>query len=791
MRRWLGRIAWVIVALVVVLAAAGTYALRGSLPELDGRVQARGVGAAVRIERDARGSVTVTGETAADVAFALGFAHAQDRWFQMDLLRRASAGELSALLGPGTLDFDRSIRVHRFRAVARAALERASPQGRALLESYAAGANAGLASLRTRPFEYFVLRATPEDWRPEDSLLVALTMFVDLQGADGHHERQRGLVYAALPEAAARFVYGPAADWQAAIDGSRLDAVPPPPRELYDLGALGPLDFAPPPRRARARPPVGSNNWAVAGTRSATGTAIVANDMHLGLRVPNTWYHARLRHVRQGQVVSDVTGPTLPGTPSVVTGSNGRVAWAFTNSYGDYSDVIVAVPDPADPKRYLTPDGPQPFETVEEIIAVNGGEPERLPVTLTRWGPVVDRDAQGRALALQWTAHDPAAVNVELARLATAANVGDALAIAARAGIPGQNFVVGDASGRIAWTIAGQVPQRRGGDASLPRLSTDPTVGFTGWLSGEARPRLADPADAQIATANSRVVGGEALAAIGDGGYDRGARTSQIAAAVREGGDRQTARQQLGLQLDDRSLFLGHWKDLLAQLLDADAVNGQPRRAELRDVLRRWSGRAAVDDPAYRLVRAFREEVQRRVFYALIAPARAADPAFQFRIPASFEGPLWQLMQLRPAHLLPPGHADWRAFLLDSADAAVRELADDCPRLAECTWGRQNVVRIRHPLSAALPPLARWLDMPDVPLPGDVDVPRAQGRAFGASERFAVAVGHEADGYYHMPTGQSGHPLSRYYRAGHEDWVEGRPAPFLPGTAEHTLTLTP
>jgi penicillin amidase len=204
-----------------------------------------------------------------------------------------------------------------------------------------------------------------------------------------------------------------------------------------------------------------------------------------------------------------------------------------------------------------------------------------------------------------------------------------------------------------------------------------------------------------------------------------------------------------------------------------------------------WSGHAGVDDAAYRLVRTFRDETARRTFYALIAPARAAHPEFQFRMPPSFEGPLWQLVQQRPAHLLPPGHADWRSFLLAAVDATVNGVATDCPKLAQCTWGAQNVVRIRHPLSSALPPLSRWLDMPYEALPGDSDMPRVQGRSFGASERFAVAVGHESEGYYQMPTGQSGHPLSRYYRAGHDDWARGRPAPFLPGPAEHTLTLQP
>jgi penicillin G amidase len=791
MLKWLGRLGVAVLALLVLAAVAGALALRGSLPQLDGRSAAPGLSAAASIERDARGSATITGATAADVAYVLGFAHAQDRWFQMDLLRRASAGELSALLGSAMLDFDRDLRAHRFRAVARASLARATPEQRAVLEAYAAGANAGLASLGARPFEYFVLRATPEPWRAEDSLLAVLTMFVDLQGTDGHHEVQRGMIRDALPEAAAQFVYGPASEWDAALDGTQLPVVPPPAAEQYDLRQLGDLDFTPPDRRPRTRGPLGSNNWAVAGTRSATGTAIVANDMHLGLRVPNTWYHARLRQRSGDRTLVDATGPTLPGTPAIVTGSNGRVGWAFTNSYGDYADVIVLVPDPADPQRYLTAGGSKPFEYVTETIAVHDGEPTELRIALTQWGPVIGQDAQGRSLAYQWTAHDPAAVNLEMVSMASAGSLDEALAIAARGGVPAQNFVAGDASGRIAWTIAGQIPRRRGGDASVPRLSTDPTVGFDGWVEAVTRPRIVDPADGLIWTANARVVGGEMLGVIGNGGYDRGARAGQIAAGLRAAGERQTPKEQLALQLDDRALFLARWHALLTRLLDDAAVKDAPLRRELRDVLQRWSGHAAIDDPAYRLVRAFRDETQRRTFYALIAPARAAHPEFQFRTPGSFEGPLWQLIEQQPAHLLPPGYADWRAFLLGAADATVKGLAADCPKLAECTWGAYNTPRIRHPLSAALPPLARWLDMAALPLPGDNDLPRVQGRSFGASQRFAFAVGYEADGYYHMPAGQSGHPLSPFYRAGHDDWAAGQPAPFLPGPAEHTLALAP
>jgi penicillin amidase len=791
MRRWLVRGVVVLVALLVAVVAAALLAVRASLPTLDGEVRGARVGAAVRVERDARGAVIVTAADRNDLAYALGYAHAQDRWFQMDLLRRASAGELSALLGGGMLDVDRRLRVHRFREVARAAVQRAPAAQRALLEAYAAGANAGLASLGARPWEYFVLRAKPEAWRPEDSVLVVLAMFVELQDPDGRTEIQRGLVRDALPPAAARFVYAAASEWDAALDGSRsADPVLPTPEE-YDLRRLGELDFAPPPRAPRTGPAVGSNNWAVAGSRSATGAAIVANDMHLGLRVPGTWYHARLRVQRGAASLMDVTGVTLPGTPAVVAGSNGRVAWAFTNSYGDYADVVVVERDPSRADHYFAAGGSTPFRYARERIDVHGGEPVELRVALTQWGPVIGADAQGRALAYQWTAHFPEALNLDLDTLAGARSVDEALDIAAQAGIPAQNFVTGDASGRIAWTVAGRIPRRRGGDASVPRASTDPTVGFDGWLAAAERPRLVDPDGGQIWTANARVVGGDGLASIGDGGYDRGARAGQIAAALRAAGARQTASDQLAVQLDDRALFLERWRGLLAALLDDAAIAGHPQRADLREALARWSGRAGIDDVPYRFVRAFRGEVEQRAYYALIAPARARQPEFRWRVPPSFEGPLWALVTQRPVHLLPPGYADWRAFLLASVDAVLQAAAADCPRVAVCTWGARNTARIEHPLSRALPVLSRWIDMPAVPLPGDADMPRVQGRYFGASERFAIAVGHEAEGYFHMPGGQSGHPMSPYYEGTYDEWARGEPAPFLPGEPRHTLTLAP
>ena len=529
----------------------------------------------------------------------------------------------------------------------------------------------------------------------------------------------------------------------------------------------------------------GSNNWALAGTRTPDGRAILANDMHLAITVPNTWYRASL--VWPGH---QVTGVTLPGTGAVAVGSNGRVAWGFTNSYGDFRDLVILEQPAHDPDSYLTPAGPRKFEHARETIHVKGAADVPLDLLETIWGPVVDTDHKGRRRALRWVAHDPEALNFH-AGLEAAGSVAEAMAVANRAGIPAQNFVCADADGHIGWTIMGRLPRRVGFDGGVPVSWADGKRRWDGWLTPEEYPRIVDPPGGQLWTANARVVDGAWLARLGDGGYDLGARARQIRddLSVLKGA---RERDMLAVQLDDRALFLARWQKLLLRTLDAQAVRGHPRRAEMRRLVAGWGGRAAPDSAGYRLVRGFRMVLQGQVAEPFERAYRLnGERRFKVGFLGQSEGPLWALVSQRPAHLLDPRYRDWDAALLAAVDGTIKILTRDGTPLSQCTWGRLNAPRVRHPLSRALPFLSRWLDMPTLPIPGDSFMPRVQDREFGASERLAVSPGHEADGYFMMPCGQSGHPLSPNYGDGHRDWVAGRPGPFLPGPAEHTLTLVP
>ncbi len=541
----------------------------------------------------------------------------------------------------------------------------------------------------------------------------------------------------------------------------------------------------------------GSNSFAVVG-ELAGGGALVANDMHLSLQVPGIWFRARFVYPdpqRPGELV-DVTGASLPGVPVMVVGSNRHVAWGFTNSYVDTSDWVRVIRDPHDASRYRTPTGWQPIAQHAEAIRVKGGSDVVLDVQDTQWGPIIASDADGTPLALAWIAQEPGAVNLGLQDLESAHDVPAAIAVAHRAGIPPQNFVVGDRAGHIAWTIAGKLARRVGDyDPSLP-ADWSTGAGWDGWLDAAQVPVIDDPGSGHLWTANQRIVDGEALALLGDGGYVLGARAGQIRDALATH-EHFTPADMLAIQLDDRALFLDHWRDLFAQTLQhmPDSPSRQQMQTLIageRAVMQERGFRAATDSVTYRLVRGWRNTVIDHVLDGFTAVVREQFPDFAMPYLSQGESAVWQLLRERPPHLLPPDYASWDEMLARSVTEVGKQLDAQPEGLAKRTWGERNTARIRHPLSRALPDfVAHWLDMPPDELAGDNNMPRVAAPDFGASERFAVTPGDEEHGYFELAGGQSGHPLSPFHGAGHADWVAGKPTPFLPGITVHRLELRP
>jgi len=799
-KRWLKIAAAVAAVVIVLIVGIGLWAwslLSGSLPQLDGEYRTTGITRDVKIERDGLGIPTIRAANRKDLAFATGFAHGQDRFFQMDLLRRNSAGELSEIVGSAAVDADRRERVHRFRSLAEKILSTGDPSERAILESYAAGVNAGLASLRAKPFEYYLLGVTPAPWKAEDCALVLFSMFLDLQGDTFQNETTLGLLHDTFPQPMFDFLAPLGTEWDAPLSGPAFKSPPVPPTTVFDtrkpnliaLAQLAPLDRTP------EDPPfhMGSNNWAISARRTTDGRAIIANDMHLGFRVPHIWYRASFVWPESDGSKTDqrITGLTLPGTPAMVVGSNGHIAWGFTNTQADWADVVLMDVDPHDKNSYLTPKGPQKFEHHSETIKVKDAPDVPFDVVDTIWGPVIDHDSKDRPRVWRWVAHDAEGVNMGLLKVESARTLEESLRLANLAGAPGQNFVVADDKGRIAWTVMGRLPRRIGFDGRLPTSWADGKHRWDGYLKPEEYPRIIDPADGRIWTANARVVSGDLLARLGDGMYDLGARAQQIRDDLRKL-DKANEADMLKIQLDDRAVFLERWRTLLLDTLDSEAVAADPRRGDLRSAVENWGGRASVDSVGFRAVREFRLTLVSQLSDVLVSPCKKVQPKFSIAGLDRTEGPIWQLVSQKPPHLIDPRFKTWKELLLSAADGVVRNATKDGTRIADYTWGSYNKTHIFHPLTLAVPALATWLNMPAQGLPGDWDnMPRIQTPDHGASERLAVSPGHESDGYLHMPCGQSGHPLSPHFSDQHAAWAEGKAAPFLPGPPEHTLVLKP
>ncbi len=768
--------------------------LAGSLPREEGALHVSGLGSQVDIRRDRFGIPTISAASRKDAAFGTGFVHAQDRFFQMDTLRRKSAGELSELFGAIALPLDEIAAVHRFRLKCIQDFQNLPADQQAILISYAAGVNAGLSELKARPFEYYLLGMRPKPWKPEDSLLIVYTMAMDLQGTAENTELSENALNRVLPESAYQFFAPAKSTWDIPLDpepsvspapipsGFRVADLPASKTENSSKLSGAEASFFSVANRDRF---TGSNAWALGPTRTENGQTIVANDPHLVLRVPNIWYRLALSWPVMN-AANYVCGVTIPGAPPMVIGSNGRVAWGLTNASIDSDDVVLVEVKKGDPDYYRTAAGWEKFEKVSVPVNVKGSSPEIARFLKTIWGPVRGRDLDGRLRVLHSVIDQPGVVNLNRLAIEHSGSVQEAMEIAKRSGIPAQNFIVADASGGIGWTIMGPIPRRSGFDGRLPLVWANGSLQWDGWLGfGEYPQRSNLPF---IWNANNRLVTGPDLAKLGDGGYDRGARATQVHDDLARCPS-ANFRDMLAIQTDIHAVFLNRWHDQLVSVLSAPTAALNAARAEFRSQLDGWSGQADASSIAYRLTREYRNEVAVRAFEPITKIARTVYPDFDYT-DLNYEDPLWSMVSARPENLLNSRYSSWEELFLGAVDAVIRTVKP--VGYQHFTVGDRNETRIQHPMSGALGVFGRLLNMAPDRLPGDrFDMPRIQGSAFGASLRMAVSPGHEQEGYLMMPCGQSGNPISSHYRDLHAAWAADRPMPFLPGPEVHHLRLVP
>ncbi len=779
-------------AIAVILTGGigwGVMVLCGSLPALDGRITVAELQAAVTVTSDDRGIPVIAAGSRSDALRALGFVTARDRLFQMDLLRRSSAGRLAEIFGQPALDMDVKQRTIGFAQVAEGIMRRLPGEQQAALEAYAEGVNAFLTGMNRPPFECVMLGYRPAMWRPEDSLLVVLGMFQMLNGSDDD-ERMRTIMHATLPADVSTFLI-PTIDpyTDRLLHGTDTPLVQRPVPVQSLAGLRRPADQIRSSQISVVRldtPVAGSNAWAVGGGRTTDGRAILANDMHLDVAVPNIWYRVQLRY----QDV-EMAGMVVPGIPVMIAGSNGHVAWGLTNVEGDFLDLVRLELNPHQDQEYATPDGWRPFAIRRETITVKGGETRALEVKETIWGPLSAEPLLGRPVAMHWTALDPEAVDVGLVHMDRARSLSEALSVLNRAAGPGNNVLLADADGHIAWTYTGRIPIRRGFDGSVSVSWADGRAGWSGFIAPHQMPRIVDPPAGFLVSANQRMLAEDSPYLIGHafaGGY-RAYRITERLRMLRP------AREPdlLALQLDTTTEVYEFYRALVERLLSPDVLREKPHLADVHRVVRAWSGRADADSTGFGLLVAFRKSLAQSVFTPFLAVCREQDERFVYD--GDLDTPLRAILAAQAPPLLPDPeqYRDWNAFLLHVLERRVEELMAEhgAPTVDALTWGSMNRVQITHPLAEALPGLGLLLNMPQEDAPGCSQCVRVVSGSLVASQRMVVSPGRHGDGILHMPGGQSGHPLSPHYRDQHPYWSQGLSSPLLAGPAVHHLVLTP
>jgi penicillin amidase len=741
--------------------------MKSSLADVDGTLDVDGLAGQITILRDDHGVPTIQASNKVAAIYALGFVHGQERFFQMDLLRRIASGEMAALIGPSGLAVDRQNRPFLLRRKAQVALKRLSPEQYKLLTAYTAGVNAGLTHLKQSPFEYAVLKTQPQRWREEDSLLVIGALYFDLQENQPRREYARGWIQTHSTSTQTAFLLPESSEWDVPLVGVIPQASPipdePPPswwgRAIKSHLPLPPIDIGKIDIGKK-----GSNGWLV----QSDGRAVLANDMHLSRALPNIWYKAALQYRNRGHQWH-VTGITLPGVPVVISGSNGHIAWGFTNGYIDVFDWI----------RF-----PGETQTHTEVLQVNGDQDQHLVVRMSKWGPVF-HTAMGD-MAMHWVISLPGSFDLKLTEMSESASVDEALDIGSQMGIPIQNLLIADHQGNIGWTLAGALPDRvikSKGKADTFPLNVSNAAWRDKMLSPTAHPRLKNPATGYIVASNNRLLFNRIGDDFGDGGAALGVRAFSIVTGLKLIAQADVP-QMYHLQLNTRAYLGMAWRRWLRQsLLNRSHAPKKGDRAILA-LLTQWNGNADKSSTAYALISQWRRAVYFRLFGALDTQLNRQWPKTGY----AKANPRWDVTVNRLMYAgrwVPAEFESWQDFTLQILD----KVWTGPLREGRTTWGMINHTQYGHPLAASLPSLANLLSVPVVPLSGDKKVIQVNSPTSGSTERLVVSPGMEGQAILSLPSGQSGNPLSPWWLDNFDPWIRELPQPLLPGSTIYRLTL--
>ncbi|HKZ52930.1 MAG TPA: penicillin acylase family protein [Candidatus Acidoferrales bacterium] len=790
-RRRNSLLALLIFSLVVLLLPVAWFVWRAwrAVPSYDGDFHVAGLSQPVRVVRDERAVPHIYAHNLDDLFFAQGYVHAQERLWQMDLLRRTARGQLAEVFGPAALPVDKENRLLGLGSVADRAAEALDPETRQQLEAYARGVNAFVESqsgpllISGLPIEFVLLRYRPEPWQPADSLAVGLNMF-KLLTTVWPRELMRAQVSERVgPERAADLYVS-----RSGFDHPIAEPVtgPRPRRRERVFVAYHCRHSLATPLFAKMQTPAASNNWVVAGTRSAAGAPLLADDMHLPHGVPSIWF---INHLKAPEAEVDVIGFSLPGLPWVIVGHNGRVAWGFTNLMADTQDLFIERFDPEDPSRYMTPTGWQTVQRRMEHISVRGTKDVDLEVLETRHGPIVHDDGDFK-LALQWTARDTHQFAFPFLVLNQAQDWEEFNQALAGYGGPPQNVVYADAEGNIGYHAAGRVPLRRNGHGLMPVEGESTRFDWIDYVAFEHLPQAFNPPTAVLATANNRTVPENYPYYITDD-WIAPARVARIYQLLEE--DKLfTPDDFLRIQGDVVSL---PDRFLAEQLLAAGATVSAhpPERAQALAVLKGWDGSMDAGQAAAVLTTAVAE----RLLEELLRPYLDDEwNSYQWFMARVF---LENVLRERPARWLPEKYHSYDELLLAVLDHALQKLhpQEGTFNVQQLRWGERMRVRFAHPFGDRLPVLRRWFSVGGQPQSGGRYSVKQTGTTFGPSERMVVDFADLDQTLMNITLGQSGHVASPHYQDQYRAWLEVRsfPAPFTDAgverAARHTQHLLP
>ena len=789
--RLIRRIVLTLIILALVVACGAVVWLyrraKASLPQLDGTIKVTGLAGRVEVLRDSHGVPHLRASSQEDVLFAQGYVTAQDRLWQMDLSRRFAQGELSEILGESTLKLDIESRTLGFTQACERAYAELDADSQRMLNAYARGVNAFVSTRQDQlPVEFLLLRYRPRPWREADSFSIALNMARSLSHS-WREELMRERIRAKVsPELYADlFPEHSPLDRPVAEPVSAPSPVPqhPPAAMLHDAGSLDSVLQTAVAAWGNSLPGLGSNNWVLSGAHTKSGKPLMANDPHLGHRVPSVWY---MIHMKAPGL--NVSGVTFPGLPAVILGHNERIAWGATNTASDVQDLFVEDFNFRNPNKYLHNGSWIDADVRDEIIKVRDKADFHLQVKVTRHGPVISHEGD-RDLALRWTALEPHALQFPFWKIDHAHSWQEFTTALRDFAGPMQNFIFADVDGNIGYYAAGHVPIRKQGDGTVPVPGSTDDYDWTGYIPFEDLPHSYNPASGIIATDNGRIVPDDYPYFI-TSQWEAPYRTARIYQLL-ESGNSFSVPDMLRIQADIHSLQ-DEW---IAQQLVAAARDHPPQGADAQyalGLIAGWDGEARADSAATLVC-----EVTRHALLKRILKPKLGDDLSGYGWPMSGTF-LENVLKNNWTRWLPPGDADFHATLVKSLEEGVGRI----PALVGSRdhnawrWGDTIPLTFHHPLGGVRL-LGRLLNLGPFPQAGMQTTIKQTTPSIGPSMRMVVDFSNFENSVQNITLGESGQVFSPYYRDQFETWYQGQSLPMLFSDgavdrgAPHKLVLEP